>query len=74
MITNLDAKGLLCPQPVLKPRKTLFKLGQGDILHVFATDPAAIVDMPHYCAGTGHSFLYIEEQSVGVTLDKIEKN
>ena len=44
MITKLDTKGLLCPLPVLKARKTLSKLAQGDILHVFATDPAAIVD------------------------------
>ncbi|MBT5316667.1 MAG: sulfurtransferase TusA family protein [Rhodobacteraceae bacterium] len=74
MITKLDTNGLLCPLPVLKARKTLSKLAQGDILHVFATDPAAIVDMPHYCAESGHILLDIEEQSDGVTLYKIEKN
>ena len=32
MITKLDTNGLLCPLPVLKARKTLSKLAQGDIL------------------------------------------
>ena len=74
MITKLDTKGLLCPLPVLKARKMLSKLARGDILHVFATDPAAIVDVPHYCAESGHILLDIEEESDGVTLYKIKKN
>ena len=74
MIKKLDTKGLLCPLPVLKARKTLSRLAQGDILYVFATDPAAIVDMPHYCEESGHTLLDIEEQDNGVTLYKIEKS
>ena len=74
MITKLDTKGLLCPLPVLKARKTLSKLARGDILHVFGIHSAAIVVMPLYCAESGHILLEIEEQSDGVTLYKIEKN
>ncbi|MFK7870930.1 MAG: sulfurtransferase TusA family protein [Roseobacter sp.] len=50
----LDATGLLCPLPVLKARKRLNGLSQGERLTVLADDPAAIVDVPHYCAESGH--------------------
>lgn len=51
---DLDAIGLLCPLPVLKARKRLTALAPGDELHVLADDPAAVVDMPHFCAEAGH--------------------
>lgn len=52
---TLDAVGLLCPLPVLKARKRLKALPDGAILQVFADDPAAIVDIPHFCHEAGHS-------------------
>lgn len=51
---TLDATGLLCPLPVLKARKRLQGLQSGDTLLVQADDPAAIVDVPHFCAEAGH--------------------
>jgi N-dimethylarginine dimethylaminohydrolase/TusA-related sulfurtransferase len=54
---ELDVRGLLCPLPVLKARKRLMSLRAGDILKVIATDPAARIDMPHYCRESGHRFL-----------------
>lgn len=54
---ELDAIGLLCPLPVLKARKRLAALAQGDTLHVMANDPAAVIDMPHFCAEAGHTLL-----------------
>ena len=53
----LDATGLLCPLPVLKARKRLQALASGDDLTVKADDPAAIVDVPHFCAETGHELV-----------------
>ncbi|MEE4188661.1 MAG: sulfurtransferase TusA family protein [Roseobacter sp.] len=50
----LDATGLLCPLPVLKARKRLQRLSKGECLTVLADDPAAIVDVPHFCAESGH--------------------
>ncbi|MEE9428634.1 MAG: sulfurtransferase TusA family protein, partial [Paracoccaceae bacterium] len=47
---DLDALGLLCPLPVLKARKRLMGLDVGQILRLQTDDPAAIVDVPHYCA------------------------
>ncbi|MGB0799412.1 MAG: sulfurtransferase TusA family protein [Planktomarina sp.] len=54
---ELDAVGLLCPLPVLKARKRLLAMAPGAVLRMVADDPAAIVDVPHYCAESGHALL-----------------
>ena len=54
---DLDAAGLLCPLPVLKARKRLAALGAGQVLRVRTTDPAAVVDIPHYCHEAGHDLI-----------------
>jgi tRNA 2-thiouridine synthesizing protein A len=54
---DLDATGLLCPLPVLKARKRLQALAQGQVLRVLADDPAAVIDVPHFCAEQGHDLL-----------------
>jgi tRNA 2-thiouridine synthesizing protein A len=54
---ELDATGLLCPLPVLKARKRLKVLAKGQVLKMLADDPAAIVDVPHFCAEQGHELL-----------------
>lgn len=58
---DIDARGLLCPLPVLRLRKRLEPLASGDVARLWATDQAAHVDVPHFCAEAGHSFLGIEE-------------
>jgi tRNA 2-thiouridine synthesizing protein A len=57
---TLDAMGLLCPLPVLKARKRLQALCAGDTLTVLADDPAAIVDVPHFCSESGHELVSSE--------------
>ncbi|WP_184564535.1 sulfurtransferase TusA family protein [Sulfitobacter undariae] len=54
---KLDATGLLCPLPVLKARKRLQSLDIGDRLHMRADDPAAVIDVPHFCAQSGHKLI-----------------
>lgn len=60
---TLDALGLLCPLPVLKARKRLKSLPAGAVLRVLADDPAAIVDVPHFCAEAGHTLLSQDEEN-----------
>ena len=50
----IDARGLLCPLPVLRLRKALLALAPGQGLRLIATDPMAVVDVPHFCAEGGH--------------------
>ena len=47
---ELDATGLLCPLPVLKAAKRLRGMPSGAALRMLADDPAAVVDVPHFCA------------------------
>lgn len=58
---DLDARSLLCPLPVLKARKALRALEPGQVLRLRADDPAAVVDVPHFCAETGHELVTVEE-------------
>lgn len=51
---ELDAAGLLCPLPVLKARKRLKSLKSGETLKLIATDPASVIDVPHFCNEQGH--------------------
>lgn len=53
----LDARGLLCPLPVLKARKRLSRMDTGQVLEIRADDPAAILDVPFFCMETGHVLL-----------------
>lgn len=55
MTHDLDATGLLCPLPVLKARKRLLALSPGEVLRLRTDDPAAVVDVPHFCAEAGHA-------------------
>jgi len=67
----LDAKGLICPLPVLRARKRLAALEAGDVLTVEATDPSAKADFVAFCTATGHRLLDITEES-GVLTIRIE--
>jgi tRNA 2-thiouridine synthesizing protein A len=57
VLREVDARGLLCPLPVLKARKILLGLSPGDELCILADDPMAVIDMPHFCEEAGHAYL-----------------
>ena len=57
MTDTLDARGLLCPLPVLKARKRLLALDSGAQLTVTTDDPAAVIDIPHFCHESGHELV-----------------
>lgn len=54
---RLDASGLRCPLPVLKARKRLAALPRGAVLELRADDPAAPLDVEHFCVEQGHTLL-----------------
>ncbi len=58
---ELDATGLLCPLPVLKAAKRLRALPSGAVLRMTADDPAAVVDVPHFCAEKGYELISGDE-------------
>jgi len=53
----LDARGLLCPMPVVKAAKEMKSLEAGQVLKVLATDRGAIADFPAWAEDTGNPLL-----------------
>ncbi len=53
---TIDAIGLLCPLPVLRLRKRLGAVAVGETVVLLADDPAAIIDVPHFCTEAGHHY------------------
>ena len=58
---ELDALGLLCPLPVLKARKRMQPLEKGAVFCLISDDPAALIDVPHFCNEQGNELLSQEE-------------
>jgi tRNA 2-thiouridine synthesizing protein A len=53
----LDARGLNCPLPILRTKKSLSTLQSGQTLKVVATDPGSLKDMVAFCTQTGNTLL-----------------
>ncbi|MFD1796676.1 sulfurtransferase TusA family protein [Paracoccus aurantiacus] len=60
-MTEIDARGMLCPLPVLRLRKVLMSQPVGSRVTLIATDRMAAVDVPHFCAEGGHALLSVTE-------------
>ncbi|MBS4099209.1 MAG: sulfurtransferase TusA family protein [Sulfuricella sp.] len=54
---ELDARGLNCPLPILRTKKTLAELTAGQVLKVIATDPGSVKDMQAFAKQTGNELL-----------------
>lgn len=59
---TLDVIGLKCPLPILRAKKALAQMQQGDVLTVLATDGGAPGDFEAFCRQTGHVLLDVSEQ------------
>ena len=69
----LDATGLLCPLPVLKLRKHLNSMKIGEVVAVLADDPAAAIDIPHFCNETGNKLVSKTNSENGVKEYTVKK-
>jgi tRNA 2-thiouridine synthesizing protein A len=69
---DLDATGLLCPLPVLKAAKRLRGMSPGAVLRMTADDPAAVIDVPHFCTEKGYALVSSSEAD-GVQTYVIQK-
>jgi tRNA 2-thiouridine synthesizing protein A len=54
---ELDARGLNCPLPILRTKKSLNELTSGQILKVSATDPGSVKDMQAFAKQTGNELV-----------------
>ena len=55
--TELDARGLNCPLPILRTKKALTDMSSGQVLKILATDPGAVKDFQAFCKQTGNALL-----------------
>ncbi|MGE6487724.1 sulfurtransferase TusA family protein [Paenisporosarcina sp. NPDC076898] len=61
----LDAKGLACPMPIVKTRKSMKELESGQVLEIHTTDKGAVNDLTAWAKSGGHEMLqHLEENDV----------
>jgi tRNA 2-thiouridine synthesizing protein A len=60
---ELDARGLNCPLPILRTKKSLNDMVSGQVLRVVATDPGAAKDFQAFSRQTGNELLLSETVS-----------
>lgn len=54
---QLDARGLLCPMPVIRLQNFIQDLPTGSEVELLATDPGVNYDVPAWCRVHGHEVL-----------------
>lgn len=54
---ELDVKGLNCPLPILRTKKTLAEMQSGQTLRVLATDPGSVKDFQAFARQTGNELM-----------------
>lgn len=58
---ELDARGLVCPLPILRTKQSLSAMISGQILKIVATDPGSVIDFQVFADQTGNELLSLSE-------------
>lgn len=61
----LDTIGLYCPIPIIRTAERIRSLEPGQVLEVLSDDRVILIDMPAWCASTGHAYLGSAPQGAG---------
>ncbi|SNX60862.1 tRNA 2-thiouridine synthesizing protein A [Nitrosomonas ureae] len=54
---ELDARGLVCPLPILRTKQSLAGMISGQTLRIVATDPGSLIDFQVFSEQTGNELL-----------------
>ncbi|MEN9842410.1 MAG: hypothetical protein RLZZ612_239 [Pseudomonadota bacterium] len=57
---ELDARGLNCPLPILKAKKSLAEMDSGQLLRIVATDAGSVRDFQAFARQTGNELMHQE--------------
>ena len=60
---ELNARGLSCPLPIVKTKKSLADMTSGQVLKVIATDCGAVKDMQAFADQTGNTLMSTAEEN-----------
>lgn len=58
---ELDARGLVCPLPILRTKQSLAGMTSGQTLKIVATDPGSVIDFQVFAEQTGNELLSLFE-------------
>ena len=70
---SLQIRRIVCPLPVLRASKRLKAMAAGEVLEIWADDPAAPGDFRQFCKATGHHLRMDETRADGAAVLRIEK-
>ena len=59
---TLDCVGLYCPEPLFQTRESIDAIEIGEVLEVYADDPAAEEDLTRFAKRAGHEIVLIEDR------------
>ena len=54
---EIDATGLVCPEPLMIVRNKVREMTSGEVLFVLATDPSTERDFANFCRFMGHEMV-----------------
>ena len=69
---QLDAKGLACPMPIVKTKKAMNDVAEGQVLEIQATDKGSVADLAAWSKTVGHQYIGSQEDN-GVFYHYIRK-
>lgn len=69
---QLDAKGLACPMPIVKTKKAMNDVAEGQVLEIQATDKGSVADLAAWSKTVGHQYIGSNEDN-GVFYHYIRK-
>lgn len=59
---ELDARGLLCPEPIMLLHKAVKTLSPGEVIHMLASDPSTQRDVAKFCMFLDFSLIKNNEE------------
>jgi tRNA 2-thiouridine synthesizing protein A len=59
---TLDAKGLMCPMPIVKLSKRMKEIPVGTVLELISDDIGSKEDIPAWCKRTGNELMGTREE------------
>lgn len=60
---ELDTRGLNCPLPILKTKKSLTDMASGQVLKIVSTDCGSVKDMQAFANQTGNTLVSQTEKN-----------
>ncbi len=63
----IDARGHHCPVPTLRLRRALEQAAPDSVFRLYADDPMARIDVPHFASQAGLEILETTESEAGLS-------